>query len=393
MQHFNYLTSEQQEETFFKPPEHFEKYTDRSYLAYALGAVLYMPGNRFSIAEDIISCKNRDLTSTVFCLEDAIGDLNLAETEQNLVNQVSQIRRALDDGQALGVELPLMFIRVRNSEQMRRIVEKMGDDARILTGFVFPKFRADALGAEYFETLKEMNQSSLGPFYAMPILESPEVIYRESRVREMLAIKKLVDAHRELVLNIRMGATDFSGLFGIRRGPDVTIYDIAAIRDTIADMLNIFNRADSDYVISGPVWEYFGNGGRVLKHQLRQQPFEEYYGEAGKKIRAQLLNKYIDGLIHEIILDKENGIIGKTVIHPTHIGPVNALYVVGHEEYLDALSIMDNSESSVGVLKSQYSNKMNEIKPHFNWAKKILQRAKMYGVFNESHNFISLLTE
>ena len=35
---------------------------------------------------------------------------------------------------------------------------------------------------------------------------------------------------------------------------------------------------------------------------------------------------------------------------------------------------------------------MNEIKPHTNWAKKILKRAEVYGVFNEGSDFVSLLT-
>ena len=168
------------------------------------------------------------------------------------------------------------------------------------------------------------------------------------------------------------------------------------IRDCIADIINIFGRVESDYVVSGPVWEYFSNGGRVLKPQLRKSPFEAFHGTNGcngTKIRSQLLNKYVDGLIREVIVDRENGIIGKTIIHPSHIIPVQSLYVVGHEEYLDALSILENSQGRLGVIKSHYTNKMNEVKPHYNWAQKILLRAKNYGVFHEQHNFISLFTE
>ena len=54
------------------------------------------------------------------------------------------------------------------------------------------------------------------------------------------------------------------------------------------------------------------------------------------------------------------------------------------------MSIMANSEGQVGVLKSQYKNKMNEMKPHFYWAKRILMRAKIFGVFNEEQDFTSL---
>jgi len=44
------------------------------------------------------------------------------------------------------------------------------------------------------------------------------------------------------------------------------------------------------------------------------------------------------------------------------------------------------------VIPSQYANKMNEIKPHLRWAQKIMIKSKIYGVFNEQHNFTSLLT-
>ncbi|TGE37629.1 citrate lyase subunit beta [Desulfosporosinus fructosivorans] len=394
MRHFNYLTKEGMEATFFKEPEPFDKYTPREILSHALGATLYMPGTRETIATDILSKKNSGLASTVFCLEDSIGDSEVPAAEKNIISQVGKIHLALSHQEIDFADLPLIFIRVRNPEQILRLTEEMGDSAKIITGFIFPKFTSESY--QYFEAIKSLNEQSTGPFYGMPIIESPEVIYRESRLYELMETKRLLDSYQDLVLNVRIGATDFSGLYGIRRGPDVTIYDITVIRDCIADIINVFGRVESDYVVSGPVWEYFLNGGRVLKPQLRKSPFEEFHddnGCNGTKIRGQLLNKYVDGLIREVILDKENGIIGKTIIHPSHILPVQSLYTVGHEEYLDALSILENSHGHLGVISSHYSNKMNEVKPHYNWARKILLRAKNYGVFHEQHNFICLLTE
>lgn len=394
MRYFNYLTKEDRDAIFFKAPEPFNRETPREILAYALGATLYMPGTRETIAEDIISHKNTGLASTVFCLEDSIGDSEVSFAEENLTRQVKKIYQATINLEDQSVDLPLIFIRVRTPEQILRLMESMGDSAKIITGFVFPKFTSASY--RYLEVLESLSDPSTGTFYGMPIIESPEVIYRESRMHELMETKRLLDSYQEFVLNVRIGATDFSGLYGIRRGPDVTIYDIMVIRDCIADILNIFGRAESNYVVSGPVWEYFSNGGRVLKPQLRKSPFEAYQGSNGSngtKIRSQLLNKYVDGLIREVIVDRENGIIGKTIIHPSHIIPVQSLYIVAHEEYLDALSIVNNSHGDLGVIKSQYTNKMNEVKPHYNWAQKILLRAKNYGVFHEQHNFISLFTE
>ena len=70
---------------------------------------------------------------------------------------------------------------------------------------------------------------------------------------------------------------------------------------------------------------------------------------------------------------------------------MQALSVVTYEEYCDARSILANNAGDRGVIGSLYANKMNEIKPHTLWAQKIMLKAKIYGVFNEEHNFSRLL--
>ena len=106
-----------------------------------------------------------------------------------------------------------------------------------------------------------------------------------------------------------------------------------------------------------------------------------------------MISNYVDGLIYEVIMDKENGIVGKTIIHPSHIIPVQALYAVTHEEFTDAATIMANNNGLWGVMRSQYANKMNEIKPHSNWASRIMARSQIYGVLHEQQHYISLLPE
>jgi citrate lyase beta subunit len=198
----------------------------------------------------------------------------------------------------------------------------------------------------------------------MPILESSKVMYRESRVDELTKLHRIIANNRELVLNIRIGVTDLCGLYSIRRSPETTIYDIGVVRDCISDIVNFFSRAASDYVISGPVWEYF------------------------EKYRSYQLG-YTSGLIKEIILDKANTLLGKTIIHPNHIPVVNSLYAVTQEEFRDAQDIIGSKQN--GVLKSSYRNKMNEVKPHLNWAQGVMRRAHVYGVLNEGQNHVDLL--
>lgn len=118
----------------------------------------------------------------------------------------------------------------------------------------------------------------------------------------------------------------------------------------------------------------------MLKPQLRQTPFRERYGNEGLKWRAKLIDDHMDGLIQEVLMDIANGLTGKTIIHPTHIKVVQALNVVSYEEFIDASNIISGYRE-IGVMKSNFANKMNEIKPHYYWAKKTILKSKLYGVF------------
>ena len=70
---------------------------------------------------------------------------------------------------------------------------------------------------------------------------------------------------------------------------------------------------------------------------------------------------------------------------------VHALNVVTHEEYCDAADILHEDRSGGGVLRSSYTNKMNEVKPHRAWAERTLRRAEVFGVAREDIGFVELL--
>lgn len=396
MKYFSDLTADQRSSLFYSPPVPFTNASDKELLAYAVGAVLYIPATRPKLADSLLKLRDKGLVSAIIDLEDAIGDLEVSAGEQAVVSQLSYLLRLADAGMLLQDDIPLIFIRVRHPEQLQRLIVRLGPAVRLLTGFSLPKFSPDN-GGMYLEAIADYNRTkgSTAPvLYGMPILESAPIIYRESRIESLLMLRELIDRYQDYVLNVRIGATDFSSLFGLRRSPDISIYDLAPIRDCIADIINVFGRADSGYVISGPVWEYFNSGGhRILRPQLRETPFEETFGKSGRSLRMEYISRAMDGLIREVLLDKENGIVGKTIIHPTHIKPVQAMYTVMHEEYMDARSIVAASDGSRGVFKSEYYNKMNEIKPHLNWANRILLRSQVYGVLHEEQHFVGLLPE
>ncbi len=373
MKYFNYLSPQEVRSLFYIPPTSLDAIKQPDLLAQALGATLYTPATKKTIVEDIINKKYQGLVSLILDLEDAVGDKQLAYAENLLIQHILQLAQHLDKGIIPFSELPFLFIRVRNCEQMKRIAELMGQGIQIVTGFVFPKFSATSL--HYFDELEKVNSRLSRPLFAMPVIETADVLYKETRIDSLLKIKQILDEYKELVLNVRIGATDFSSLLGIRRSPEYTIYD-TPIRDVISDIVNLFARVENGYVVSGPVWEYF---------QSRSSSSEPTGFESDWQKGP------FAGLIREAMWDKIYGLTGKTIIHPSHIPVVQSLQVVTHEEYLDARDIIAAANGELGVIKSRYGNKMNEIKPHLTWAKKILTKSKIYGVFHEKQTFINLL--
>lgn len=368
---------------FIEEPREFDKHTEREQLAYCLGATLYMPALR-NFAEIVLKKKVEGLCSMVVCFEDAVDEKVLPQVEENAAKYLEVLTNAKRSGQVLEKDLPLMFFRVRSVEQFYSITDKLdGELLDVLTGFVFPKFDIGSAGA-YFSHLRSLNAQYGLNLYAMPIIEGREVAFKETRMDSLLAVKKFLDENRELVLNVRVGGTDFSSAFGVRRGVDYSIYDIMTVSECLCDILNVFGR-DNEYVVSGPVWEYF-----LANKEMKFKANLDFSLQSSLLKRKRLVNEAIDGLLREVIIDRANGFVGKTVIHPTHVKYVNAMQAVTEEEYKDAMQIL---MASGGVLKSPKGNKMNEIKPHRSWARKIYCKAKAYGVIKDESEYLGMVAK
>ena len=54
---------------------------------------------------------------------------------------------------------------------------------------------------------------------------------------------------------------------------------------------------------------------------------------------------------------------------------------------------MNRPHGEFGVRKSHFLNKMNEVKPHFYWAQRILLKSEIYGVLNEEYTNIDLIKQ
>lgn len=305
---------------------------NKEILQYKVGGLLYMPAFQKNIVKKIAQNKLPHLNSAAFCLEDSIQEDSLDDAEKSL-KVILQELESLEN-------LPLIFVRIRSPRHLETFHEEIGSKSKILNGYILPKFDMSNAGA-FINLAKQIN------LFIMPTLESNRVASLLTRRTELLSLKQALDEIKEIVLNIRVGVNDFCNLYGLRRNVNQTIYDIGVVRDILTDILNVFA---NDYVISGSVWNYF-NG----------------------KFWAQ-------GLRNELFLDKSNGFIGKTAIHPNQLPIIFESMKVSRADFDDANLILNWKSNTHGVMKSADGSRMNEINCHLRWAKRIKLLGEIYGV-------------
>lgn len=335
-------------------PTSWNKNSPKEVLQYAVGGLLYMPATHTKIATDIIEHRLPNISSICLCLEDAIGDEMVKTAETCVKHILRDIYNAVHDGTLSLDDVPLIFVRVREPKQISRLFKLCGTRAfSMLCGFNLPKFdksNCDAYLEEFDYVLKAFKK----PLYIMPIIESKNVMYRQRRMDQLIYVNDKLVMYSDYVLNIRVGATDFCSLFGIRRNIHSTIYDMSVIADCLSDVVNVFAR---NYVCSGPVWEFFNSN--------------------------NIPGEWSDGLQKELFLDKLNGFIGKTCIHPSQLKYVQQNNIVTYEQYKDATAILGMSDGLIGVKKGYGDNKMNEVKTHTTWARRVIGLSEVYGVAAE----------
>ena len=305
---------------------------DNEFLQYKVGGLLYMPAFQKNIVRKIAENKLPHLTSAAFCLEDSICDESLDDAEKSL----QSILRELETLE----NLPLIFVRIRSPRHLEIFHDKIGSRSKILTGYILPKFDMSNAGA-FIKISKEIKLP------IMPTLESKRVANILTRRTELLSLKQALDEIKIIVLNIRVGVNDFCNLYGLRRDVHRTIYDIGIVRDVLIDILNVFA---TDYVVAGSVWNFFGG------------------------------DFWADGLKKEMALDKANGFIGKTAIHPAQLPIIFDGMKVSKIDFDDANQILNWQSDTHGVIKNSDGSRMNEVKCHLNWARRVKMLAEIYGV-------------
>lgn len=312
--------------------------------AYTVGALLYSPALNDKIAESIMKSKIKGKYSLSLCLEDSISDDSIEEAE----NQIEKTFKELYENRSEEINFPKIFIRVRRPEQVLSLFKRLEKYQILFSGFIFPKYSLECAD-EYNKYMKKINEVSEKPIYMMPILESSEIIEVNTRAEYLYKIKEKIDEMSDIVLNVRVGGNDFCKEFNVRRHYSEMIYDITPVKNILSDIVTVFSR---DYVVSGPVWEYFS-------------------GET---------DEWKKGLENEIKHDKLNCFIGKTVIHPNQIAVINECLKVRKSDYEDAENILNWGKNALQVGKSGNGERMNEVKVHTKWAEEIKILAEIYGV-------------
>jgi citrate lyase beta subunit len=328
----------------------------REFLPYSVGALMYTPAVNTRIAARLCGGTYSGLSSLVFCFEDALMRDSAASAEEAFIASLEYIDRAAKKNAIHTPEkrTPFLFIRVYSAEHLIHVCSLIAPYRRLITGFVLPKY--DTLNAsEYEKAVTAVNvRKREAPFFVMPTLESEDVIYKEKRLDTLGSLKKYIDAIAPYILNVRVGGNDFCRIYGLRRQVTQTIYDISVVRDVLADIINVFSR---DYVVSAPVWEYFDTN------------------------TVDTLWK--EGLRRELELDRLNGFIGKTAVHPSQLPVIAYALKVSRADYEDAFQIMNWKDEILGV--SRGNGRMNELNTHRRWAEKILLLAEIYGIADEAY--------
>lgn len=287
---------------------------------WQLGAPLYVP----ALHPDLLKIANAEkiplIKSMIICTEDAVAEKDLLQSIANLKHFLPLIQR---------IESRYRFIRVRNPETLKRILDLPGIEN--IDGFVLPKFdlsNSDAYHSILFNTR----------FRIMPTLETIDV-FNPAAMRD-LALTLAASTLKNNIVLLRIGGNDLLNLIGMRRPRGVSLYE-TPLAHVIAQLVTTFKPLG--FPLSAPVYEYLDD---------------------------------TETLDREIRADLAYGLIGKTAIHPTQIPMIQRHYRVAKMEYEQALDILNTD--SPAVFKRHQA--MCEISTHTNWARQIVARYDYFGL-------------
>jgi citrate lyase beta subunit len=284
-----------------------------------MGASLYVPANHKDLGRIANGDKLPQARSLIFCLEDAIAERELSWSLFNLSVVLANMRADVATER---------FVRVRNPEVMERVLAMPGVEK--LTGFVLPKVTRHNFDS-YFRLVRDTSH------VLMPTLETAEVFSDT----EMQQLRAVLDAPgvRQRILALRIGGNDLLALLGLRRPRSMSIYR-TPLGPVIARLVTTFR--PWGFALTAPVFEYLD--------------------------LPELLDQ-------EVLEDLAYGMVGKTAIHPTQIGPIEQHYQVRPQDLAVARAILD--EASPAVFRMD--DAMCEVATHRAWAERLVEQSHRFG--------------
>lgn len=295
---------------------------------FKLGASIYVPATR----NEILSIANEErikkirIKSVIFCTEDSVLESDVPKALKNLEDMVKNTSRS---------EKMLKFIRVRNEDVLNSILQMSGIEN--IDGFVLPKITANNFDNYLLQF--EKNGLKKNNFFIMPTLETKEAF--NNAEMEKLCEKFLQPHVKDNILSLRIGGNDLLNILGIRRSRYRTIYE-TPLGVTIPNLVTIFK--PNGFNLTAPVCEFLHDN--------------------------EVLNK-------EVPSDLEHGLFGKTAIHPDQISIIETAYMPTEHDFEMAEAILKENAPAVFGMHGT----MCEVTTHSNWAREILMRAEIYGVY------------
>ncbi len=274
--HFGHLSDAEREHAVRRPaPAVHPRLRAATSSALALGATLYSPGTRPTLAADARRAASIGATSTVWCLEDAIAHADVP-------GRAGQRRRPARPCStpttttacrccSSGSARPSQLLEVAAPGRPGRAPADRLRAAQV-------RSRAAGRGVDGVAA-RPPARTPARRVYGMPVLEHEDLAWTETRAAHLAGVRALLDDAREHVLAVRVGGTDLCGLFGLRRDSDTTIWEVAVVRDMLADVLNVFARR-GDHVVSGPGVGALREPGAAVPHPAAHHPVRAAPGRA-----------------------------------------------------------------------------------------------------------------
>lgn len=212
---------------------------------YDVGALLYCPANaHHTVAQAVAAERLPRPFSLALCLEEHGAGRRPGSGRAGRGTNPARPYRYRPAGDVLP---PPDFRPVRSPEQLARLGRAYGKYRPLLTGFILPKFFIETCGA-YCAVIRDLQADGLDYFY-MPVFEAPSMLPLHTRHAALAEVKAQLDALRKCILNYRVGGNDLCHVFGLRRDPGHTIYDLRPVADVLTDLLTTFA---PDYLVAGP---------------------------------------------------------------------------------------------------------------------------------------------